>query len=183
MKRVSLRSMIVLLPFLILALLVAAAYLRTKPRVPTTAKEAFQAYQSLYDTAVYDKSKRYNRAAFRLVHGVPMFLDDNPFTSAYIQPAERETLKDNDEVFCMVVAVSNLFGYTSHTYKQAQRATLLVFRAAPFREVGRIGTGFTTSWRVDDVNYHVLDDHFMEYRQVKSFESQAKEGYTFNKKY
>lgn len=174
--------MIVLLPFLILALLVAAAYLRTKPLKLITAKEAFQAYQSFYGGAVCDKSKRYNRTAFRLVHGAPVFLDDNPFTSAYIQPAERETLKD-DEVFCMVVAMSNLIRYTTHTHKRAQRATLLVFRAAPFREVGRIGTGFTTSWRVDDVNYHVLDDHFMEYRQVKSFESQAKEGYTFNKKY
>jgi len=174
--------MIVLVPFLILALLVAAAYLRKRPLKFITAKEAFQAYESWYGGAIYIQSQQYNRTTFRLVHGAPMFLDDNPFTSAYIQPAEYETLKD-DEVFCMVVATSNLISYTSHAHKRAQRAILLVFRAAPFREAGRIGTGFTTSWRVDDVNYHVLGGDFMKYSQVKSFESQAKKGYEFNKKY
>jgi hypothetical protein len=177
--------MIVLVPFLILALLVASVYLRKRPQVlkKMTAKDAFYAYQTKYYSSTQDKSKTYNRVAFHLVDNTPMFLDDNPFTSAYIQPAERETLTAEDEVYCMVVAPSSRFGYISYRNKQAKQAVLLVFRSAPFREVGLCGTGFSNSWRLNDVNYHVINDHFMNYDQVTHFMNESIAEYKFNEKY
>jgi hypothetical protein len=173
--------MIVLVPILIAAIVAAALYFRkkpqdskpqdSKPQTSTTAKQAYRAYYAKYDLMI--NPKYYNRVAFRLVNDTPVFLDDSPYTSSYLQPAERETLTDNDEVYCMVVVQSSLFGYVSHSNKKAKKAIVLLFRAAPFRELGRFGTGLTLSWRVDGENYHVVDDHFMECKEIENFLKQA----------
>jgi hypothetical protein len=178
--------MIVLIPILIAAIVAAALYFRkrqdskpqdSKPEPSTTAKQAYRAYYAKYDLII--NPKHYNRVAFRLVNDTPMFLDDSPYTSAYFHPAERETLTDDDEVYCMVVVQSSLFGYVSQSNKKAKKAIVLLFRAAPFRELGRFGTGLRLSWRVDGENYHVVDDHFMKCKEIENFLTQAIGEYEF----
>ena len=164
--------MIVLILFTVIASIVF--YFRNKPQIfhsLTTAKEAYRAYYAKYD--LISNPKHYNRVAFRLIDDTPMFLDDSPYTSAYFYPAERETLTDDDEVYCMIVVQTGLFGYVSHDHKKAKKAIILLFHPEPFRELGRFGTGLKLSWRVDDENYHVLDDNFMKCNELEDFVNQV----------
>jgi len=177
--------MIILIPILIVAIVVL--YVRKKlrpfnpqpfnPQAPITAKQAYRAYYSKHD--LITNPKHYNRIAFRLINDTPIFLDDSPYTSAYIQPAEREMLRDSDEVYCMVVVQSSQFGYISHSKKQAKKAILLLFHAKPFRELGDIRIGLKLSWHVDHLNYHVVDNHFMKCEQLESFVERAIGEYEF----
>jgi hypothetical protein len=178
--------MIILIPILIAAI-VAAFYFRKKPQsfnpqpfnpqAPATAKQAYCAYYSKHD--LITNPKHYNRIAFHLVNDIPIFLDDSPYTSAYIQPAEQEMLTDNDEVYCMVVVQSSQFGYISHSKKQAKKAILLLFHPKPFRELGDSRIGIKLSWHVDHLNYHVVDNHFMKCNQLESFVARAIGEYDF----
>ena len=177
--------MIILIPILIVAIVVL--YVRKKlrpfnpqpfnPQAPITAKQAYCAYYSKHD--LITNPKHYNRIAFRLVNDIPIFLDDSPYTSAYIQPAEREMLRDSDEVYCMVVVQSSQFGYISHSKKQAKKAILLLFHAKPFCERSDIRIGLKLSWHVDHLNYHVVDNHFMKCDQLESFVERAIGEYEF----
>jgi hypothetical protein len=174
--------MIILIPFLIATIIAAALYFRKKqqpfnPQAPTTAKQAYCAYYSKHD--LITNPKHYNRIAFRLVNEIPIFLDDSPYTSAYIQPAEREMLTDNDEVFCMIVVQSIQFGYISHSKKQAKKAVILLFHAKPFCKLDDIRIGLKLSWHVDNLNYHVVDNHFMKCDQLQSFVERAIGEYEF----
>jgi hypothetical protein len=176
--------MIILIPILFFSIVIAVRYFRKKrqdskpqPFGSTTPKEAYRAYYAKYDLMM--NPKHYNRLAFRLVNDTPIFLDDNPYTSAYFHPAERELLTDKDKVYCMLVIQSSQFGYVSHSKKQAKKAILLLFHAKPFRELGDSRIGLKLSWRVDDLNYHVIDDHFMKCDQLKSFVEQAIGEYEF----
>jgi len=146
-----------------------------------SAKEAFHAYNDAYKG--YIRPTRYNRVAFQLVDDTPVFLEDNPCTSAYMSPEELATVSPDTEVFTMVVATSNLFGYTSYSNKKAKKAYTLVFRSAPFHEIGRFGKGLCSSWRINEENFHVLDDHFMNVDQIENFKAQVMADYEFDEKY
>jgi hypothetical protein len=172
--------MMVLVPFLILALLVASLLFKKKAKQTPTAKQAFHAYQEKYRL---DGTGRHNRLAFRLLHDSVAFLDDNTCTSALMSPEEVKDLSPDTEVFTVVAAPSSLFGFNSHMNKRAKRAVTLVFRAEPFRAVGIWGRGFHTSWRIDEENIHILDAHFMSANQIENFKEQAVEGYEFNSAY
>jgi len=157
--------MIVLVPILVAVIVAIVLYFRkkphdSKPEPSTTAKQAYRAYYTKYD--LISNPKHYNRIAFRLVDDTPMFLDDNPYTSAYFQPLEREMLTDDDEVYCMVAVQSSLLGYDSHRKKQAKKAIVLLFHAEPFRKIGRLKMEFRLSWRVDNINYRVVVDSIMK---------------------
>lgn len=174
--------MIILIPILFFSLVIAVRCFRKKRRAihlspfePTTPKEAYRAYYAKYDPMM--NPKHYNRLAFRLVNDAPIFLDDNPYTSAYLYPAVREMLTVKDEVYCMIVVQSSKFGYVSHSKKQAKRAILLLFHAEPFRELG--GSEFKLSWRVDHLNYHVVDNRIMKCEQIEDFVKQAIGEYEF----
>ena len=148
---------------------------------PTTAREAYEDYNDKYSNP--DGSRRYNRAAFRLIHDTPVFLSNNTCTSAYISADELADLSNDTEVFAMVVVASSLYGYSSHENKQAKNTITLAFRAEAIREIGIWERGFGNSWRVDGENFHVLDAGYMRIDQIENFKEQTVEGYEFNSTY
>jgi hypothetical protein len=175
--------------FIILLLTFIVTHLLFKKRAATplsivipsshkTAREACQDYNDKYLNP--DGSLRYNRTAFRLVNDSPVFLNDNPFTSALLSAEELAEMSDDTEVFTMVVVTSSLYGYASHVNKQAKRAITLIFRSEPFRVTGINGRGFRRSWRIDNENYHVIDAHFMKVKNIEDFKYQAMDGYEFD---
>jgi hypothetical protein len=145
---------------------------------PTTAREAYEDYNDKYSNP--DGSRRYNRAAFRLINNTPVFLSNNTCTSAYISADELAELSDDTEVFAMVVVASSLYGYFSHENKQAKNAITLAFRAEAIENIGIWGRGFGSSWRIDGENFHVLDARYMRVDQIENFKEQTVEGYEFN---
>ena len=148
---------------------------------PTTAREAYEDYNDKYSNP--DGSRRYNRAAFRLIHETPVFLNNNTCAAAYISADELAELSDDTEVFVMVVVASSLYGYLSHENKQAKKAITLAFRAEAIENIGIWGRGFGSSWRIDGENFHVLDACYMRVDQINNFKEQAVEGYEFNSAY
>jgi len=148
---------------------------------PTTAREAYEDYNYKYSNP--DGSRRYNRAAFRLVNDAPVFLSNNTCVSAYISADDLEKLSNDTEVFAMVVVASSLYGYLSHENKQAKNTITLAFRAEAIREIGIWGRGFGSSWRVDGENFHVLDAGYMRIDQIENFKEHTVEDYEFNSTY